>query len=117
MKRLLSLAALLIFTLTANAQTNPPAESVLDRFLRYVKIDTQSQDGSDTYPSTAKQLDLLRLLADELKQIGLDDAELDQHGYVTATLPPRRQARHQPPLPDRDPKGGDALALCPPRLN
>ncbi len=61
---------------------------VLDRFLRYVKIDTQSQEGvEDRYPSTEKQLDLSRLLVDELKQLGLDDVEIDKHGYVTATLP------------------------------
>jgi tripeptide aminopeptidase len=66
---------------------NPPKESVLDRFLRYVKIDTQSQEDSESYPSTAKQLDLLRLLADELKNLGVADAKMDGHGYVTGTLP------------------------------
>ena len=63
------------------------AEDAAERFLRYVRIDTQSDEDSDTYPSTAKQLDLLRLLVDELKAIGLDDAAIDEHGYVTATLP------------------------------
>ncbi len=63
------------------------AEDVLQRFLRYVRIDTQSKDGSETYPSTAKQLDLSRLLVGELREIGLQDAHLDEHGYVTATLP------------------------------
>jgi tripeptide aminopeptidase len=63
------------------------AEDAAERFLRYVRIDTQSADDSDTYPSTAKQLDLLRLLLDELQELGLDDAELDEHGYVTATIP------------------------------
>jgi len=48
---------------------------VLERFLRYVRIDTQSDEDSESYPSTEKQLDLLRLLADELKEIGLDDAD------------------------------------------
>jgi tripeptide aminopeptidase len=61
-------------------------EPALKRFLRYVVIDTQSAEGSDTYPSTAKQLDLSRLLVEELKEIGLEDAHLDEHGYVTATL-------------------------------
>jgi tripeptide aminopeptidase len=61
--------------------------SVLDRFLRYVQYDTQSDEGSDSYPSTAKQLVLLRDLADELRAIGLADAAIDQHGYVTATIP------------------------------
>ena len=60
---------------------------VLDRFIRYVKIDTQSARDSETYPSTAKQLDLLRLLTEELKQIGMQDVRMDRYGYVTATLP------------------------------
>jgi tripeptide aminopeptidase len=63
------------------------ADDVLDRFLRYVRIDTQSDHDSTSYPSTAKQLDLLRLLADELRELGLDDVELDEHGYVFATVP------------------------------
>ena len=61
--------------------------SVLDRFLRYVQIDTQSDEGSTTYPSTAKQLVLLRALVDELRQIGLTDAAIDEYGYVMATIP------------------------------
>ena len=63
------------------------AEDVLERFLRYVRVDTQAAEGADTYPSTAKQLDLSRLLADELREIGLDDVELTEWGYVFATLP------------------------------
>lgn len=61
--------------------------TVLDRFLRYIKIDTQSQHDATTYPSTAKQLNLARLLKDELLALGLTDAQMDQYGYVTATLP------------------------------
>ena len=61
--------------------------AVLDRFLRYVQIDTQSDDESTTYPSTAKQLVLLRALVDELKAIGLADAAIDEYGYVMATIP------------------------------
>src|SRR5215203_205156 len=61
--------------------------SCVERFLRYVTFDTQSKEGSQTYPSTAKQLDLLRHLVDELKAIGLADATLDEHGYVMATIP------------------------------
>jgi tripeptide aminopeptidase len=64
------------------------AEDAAERFLRYVRIDTQSDEDSETYPSTAKQLDLLRLLADELRELGLEDAAIDDKGYVTATLPP-----------------------------
>jgi tripeptide aminopeptidase len=62
-------------------------QSVIDRFIRYIKIDTQSARKSDTYPSTAKQLDLARLLVEELQALGLADAGVDQYGYVTATLP------------------------------
>jgi tripeptide aminopeptidase len=63
------------------------AEDAAERFLRYVRIDTQSDEDSETYPSTAKQLDLLRLLRDELEEIGLADVTIDEHGYVTATVP------------------------------
>jgi tripeptide aminopeptidase len=63
------------------------AEDAAERFLRYVRIDTQSEEDSDSYPSTAKQLDLLRLLLEELHGLGLGDAAIDEHGYVTATLP------------------------------
>ena len=60
---------------------------MLERFLRYVRIDTQSDEESPSYPSTAKQLDLSRMLIDELRAIGLSDVELTEHGYVLATLP------------------------------
>jgi tripeptide aminopeptidase len=60
---------------------------VLERFLRYVTYDTQSDENSKTYPSTARQLVLLRDLADELRALGLRDAAIDQYGYVTATVP------------------------------
>ena len=66
------------------------ADDVLDRFLRYVRIDTQSDDDSTTYPSTPKQRDLGELLARELRELGLDDAAIDEHGYVFATLPGSR---------------------------
>jgi tripeptide aminopeptidase len=61
-------------------------ESALNRFLRYVRIDTQSDEESSTYPSTAKQFDLLKLLVSELKQLGLSDAAMDEHGLVMATV-------------------------------
>jgi len=74
-------------TNTREALAAQLAEDAAERFLRYVRIDTQSDEDSESYPSTEKQLDLLRLLTDELKEIGLDDAAIDEHGYVTATLP------------------------------
>jgi tripeptide aminopeptidase len=61
--------------------------TVLDRFLRYVKYDTQSDESSSAYPSTDQQLVLLRDLAAELHALGLRDACIDEHGYVTATVP------------------------------
>ncbi len=69
-------------------------ETVLDRLLRYVKIDTQSKEDSDTYPSTQKQFDLLNLLADELKKFGLSEVRTDKYGYVTATLRSNLPASH-----------------------
>src|SRR5215470_13120874 len=61
--------------------------NVTERFLRYVVIDTQSDPSSPTCPSTDKQKNLGRLLAAELKDMGLADAHLDAHGYVYATIP------------------------------
>ncbi len=58
-----------------------------ERFLRYVQIDTQSDPQSDTYPTTEKQKDLGKILATELKQLGLTDAHIDEWGYVYATIP------------------------------
>ncbi|MGO4448297.1 peptidase T [Phyllobacterium sp. TAF24] len=62
-------------------------DTVLDRFLRYVVIDTQSDPKSSAQPTTEKQKNLGRLLVDELLAIGLSDAHLDEHGYVYATIP------------------------------
>lgn len=61
--------------------------TVLDRFLRYVQIDTQSDPNSTTQPSTEKQKDLSRLVVTELFEMGVMNAHLDEHGYVYATLP------------------------------
>jgi tripeptide aminopeptidase len=61
--------------------------SVTERFLRYAKIDTQSNPESHTCPSTEKQKNLGHLLVEELKAIGVQDAELDEYGYVYATIP------------------------------
>jgi len=60
---------------------------VLDRFLRYVQFDTQSDERSTTYPSTAEQLELLRTLVDDLHAVGVADAAMDEYGYVMATVP------------------------------
>lgn len=61
-------------------------EKILDRFLRYVSVDTQSDPGSETQPSSRKQLDLLKMLKDELTAMGIN-ADLDEYGYVMASIP------------------------------
>jgi tripeptide aminopeptidase len=63
------------------------APDVLERFQRYARVDTQSRRDRTQSPSTPGQLDLARMLVDELRAIGLDDAALDDNGYVMATLP------------------------------
>lgn len=63
------------------------AFTVAERFLRYVQVDTQSDPHATTYPSTEKQKNLSRILVEELKAIGITDAELDDYGYVYATIP------------------------------
>ncbi|HSK09345.1 MAG TPA: hypothetical protein VK911_07195, partial [Vicinamibacterales bacterium] len=79
----------------------PERESLLDRFCRYIRIDTQSSATSPSYPSTEKQKDLLRVLVDDPRAAGLDDAVMDEHGYVMATLPSNLPDGH--PARDRVP--------------
>ncbi|MBP6364613.1 Peptidase T [bioreactor metagenome] len=62
-------------------------EKVLEKFLRYISIDTASDPESESQPSTSKQLDLSRLLVKELREMGINNAELDEWGYVMATIP------------------------------
>src|SRR5262245_41855578 len=61
--------------------------SVLERFLRYVTVDTRSDDSTDRCPSTPGQMELMRLLTAELEAIGARDVTLDSNGYVMATVP------------------------------
>ena len=61
-------------------------EKLLDKFLRYVAVETTSDENSETQPSAARELDLLKMLRDELEQMGIK-AELDEYGYVMATIP------------------------------
>lgn len=61
--------------------------SLVDRFVAYAKVHTQSSEESDTYPSTEIQFDLAKILVEELKALGLADTAVDEHCYVTATLP------------------------------
>lgn len=62
-------------------------QNIIDRFVKYITIDTQSDPNNPAFPSTEKQWNLARLLVDELKQIGLDDVTIDENCYVMATLP------------------------------
>ncbi len=78
---------------------NLPRQSLVDRFLRYVKIDTQSREDSQTYPSTEKQLNLSKLLVEELHALGISDAHLTEHGYVFATLPANLPENHSVSVP------------------
>jgi tripeptide aminopeptidase len=83
----------LSYNRSASSKVNPVTSpikfnhAITERFLRYVVIDTQSDPASPTCPSTEKQKNLGRLLAAELKELGLSDAHLDEHGYVYATIP------------------------------
>jgi len=69
-------------------------KQLFDTFLRYVKVDTRSDESSETSPTTEKQKDLSRMLADELKELGCDDAEMNEWGYVIATIPENLPADH-----------------------
>jgi len=87
MKPLLLLMPVLLLTSSVNAQVNAPKESVLERFLRYVKIDTQSKEDQDAVPSTKKQFNLANLLAKELKELGAQNVKVSEYGIVYATIP------------------------------
>lgn len=69
------------------AQQKPPTETAMDRFLRYVKIDTQSAEDQPAPPSTKKQLDLARLLETELKALGVQDVRISEWGIVYGMVP------------------------------
>jgi tripeptide aminopeptidase len=76
--------------------TQSASTSASARFLRYVTVDTQSDEQSSSYPSTAKQLTLLNQLVAELKDIGVADAAVDAYGYVMATIPATPGKEHVP---------------------
>jgi tripeptide aminopeptidase len=67
---------------------------LLDRFLRYVKIDAQSAENSNTHPSTPGQINLAKLLAGELHELGLVNITLSDNGYVMAELPASSSNKH-----------------------
>ena len=72
--------------LNLNLNTEINIMDIIERFLKYVSFDTQSAEDSDSVPSTAKQLVFAKALRDELKEEGFDDVEMDEMGYVYATL-------------------------------
>jgi tripeptide aminopeptidase len=69
-------------------------QELFDRFLRYVKVDTRSDESSESSPTTEKQKDLSRILVEELKELGCDDAVMNEWGYVFATVPSNLPADH-----------------------
>src|SRR3954447_26552425 len=88
MKILITLFSLTIFLgITAEAQVREPTETAMDRFLRYVKIDTQSAEDQATVPSTKKQFDLARLLERELTALGVRDVRVSEFGIVYGMVP------------------------------
>ena len=80
-------AAVALPMFAAEPKLNPPRETVLDRFLRYVKIDTQSAEGKEKVPSTEKQWNLARLLEKELKEIGAEKVRISEYCIVYARIP------------------------------
>lgn len=103
-------------------------DTLLDRFCRYVKIDTQANESAGQYPSSPGQLELGRLLTDELRALGIRDAAIDEHGIVMATLPatvphkgptiawiahvdtsPETSGRNVKPIVHRNYDGGDIV--------
>jgi len=89
MKLIVASVVCLIFVGVANAQSQlkSPTESAMDRFLRYLKIDTQSQEDQTTTPSTRKQLNLANLLAKELTALGAQNVRVSEFGIVYAMIP------------------------------
>lgn len=71
-------------------------KELVERLLRYISIDTQSQHGSQTIPSTEKQKDLGRLLVKELLEMGVENAEMDEFGAVYACIPPTAEREYRP---------------------
>lgn len=87
MKTLISILLAVLLAAASIAQTKTPSESAMDRFLRYVKIDTQSAEDQPAPPSTKKQLDLARLLEKELKDLGVQNVRISEWGIVYGMVP------------------------------
>ena len=87
MKLFYTLLISFILLSSVSAQSNAPIETAMSRFLRYVKIDTQSAEDQPAPPSTKKQLDLARLLEKELKELGVQNVRLSEWGIVYGMVP------------------------------
>ena len=87
MKLLTTVLFIFVLSLSFFAQTKPPTESAMDRFLRYVKIDTQSAEDQNTVPSTKKQFDLANLLVKELKDLSVQNVRISEFGIVYGMVP------------------------------
>jgi tripeptide aminopeptidase len=88
MKRIFTfIFAIVALSISLSAQTKAPTESAMDRFLRYVKIDTQSAEDQEVVPSTKKQFDLARLLEKELKDLGVQDVRVSEFSIVYGMVP------------------------------
>ncbi|MCO5333135.1 MAG: peptidase T [Pyrinomonadaceae bacterium] len=87
MKIIIASLFTLVFAFSSFGQTVPPKETSMSRFLRYVKIDTQSAEDQNTVPSTKKQFDLARLLEKELKELGVQDVRMSEFAIVYGMVP------------------------------
>lgn len=97
MKKIWMLYCLLLLAATVLPQQKPPSESAMDRFLRYVKIDTQSAEDAGKVPSTEKQLVLARMLETELKTLGVQNVRLSEFGIVYGMVPGNLPANSKVP--------------------
>jgi tripeptide aminopeptidase len=79
--------AILLFIISAHAQVKPPKETALERFQRYVKIDTQSKEDEETVPSTRKQFDLANMLARELRDLNVQNVRVSESAIVYGSVP------------------------------
>src|SRR4051812_6412119 len=87
MKRIYAFIIVILFVATIHGQIKSPTESAMGRFLRYVKIDTQSTEDQNTVPSTKKQFNLANLLAKELNDLGVKDVRVSEFGIVYGMVP------------------------------
>jgi tripeptide aminopeptidase len=98
MKSLIAIGLSVPLLASAQTQLTPSRESVVDRFLRYVKIDTESREGEKTVPSTESQREFAHLLAKELQALGVTQVRVSEHAIVYATLPGNLPAGAQAPV-------------------